>query len=79
MDSFKDCLKKTLAWLKQQQIDVILINPQYGESLVKDGYYEEVVAAVAAIALPMPGMSILSLSRSTARLAECDLIGLQSM
>jgi acyl-CoA thioesterase I len=51
MDSFKECLKKTLAWLKQQQIDVILINPQYGESLVKDGYYEEVVAAVAAIAL----------------------------
>jgi acyl-CoA thioesterase I len=50
MDSFKDCLKKTLAWLKEQQIDVILINPQYGESLVKDAYYEDVVAAVAAIA-----------------------------
>jgi acyl-CoA thioesterase I len=50
MNSFKDCLKKTLAWLKEQQIDVILINPQYGESLVKDAYYEEVVAAVAAIA-----------------------------
>ena len=51
MDGFRNCLKKTLAWLKERRIDVILINPQYGELLVKDAYYEEVVAAVAAIAL----------------------------
>src|SRR4029077_2667594 len=27
IDPFKNCLKKTLAWLKEQKIDVILINP----------------------------------------------------
>jgi lysophospholipase L1-like esterase len=50
IDGFKSCVTKTLAWLKDQKIDVILINPQYGYSLVKDPYYEEVVAAIAAIA-----------------------------
>jgi acyl-CoA thioesterase I len=50
MDSFKSCLKKTLTWLKEQQIDVILINPQYGDQLIKDTYYEEVVNAVAEVA-----------------------------
>ena len=46
IDNFKNCLKKTLTWLKEQQIDVILINPQYGDQLTKDTYYEEVVNAV---------------------------------
>jgi acyl-CoA thioesterase I len=50
IDSFKSCLKKTLAWLKEQQIDVILINPQYGEALIKDSHYEQVVSATAEIA-----------------------------
>jgi acyl-CoA thioesterase I len=50
IDSFKNCLKKTLAWLKEQRIDVILINPQYGDQLIKDGYYQEVVNAVAEVA-----------------------------
>ena len=31
IDNFKNCLKKTLTWLKEQQIDVVLINPQYGD------------------------------------------------
>jgi acyl-CoA thioesterase-1 len=31
-------------------VDVVLINPQYGESLVKDAYYEEVVGAIADVA-----------------------------
>jgi acyl-CoA thioesterase I len=39
IDGFKNCLRKTLAWLKEQKIDVILINPQYGDQLVKDAYY----------------------------------------
>jgi acyl-CoA thioesterase I len=39
IDSFKNCLRKTLAWLKEQKIDVVLINPQYGDQLVKDAYY----------------------------------------
>jgi acyl-CoA thioesterase-1 len=50
MDGFRNCLKKTLSWLKEQKIDIILINPQYGDTLVKDAYYEEVVTAIAEIA-----------------------------
>src|SRR5215510_6420095 len=50
LDSFKSCLKKTLALLKEQQIDVILINPQYGDQLIKDTYYGQVVDAVAEVA-----------------------------
>lgn len=50
INSFKNCLKKTLSWLKEQQIDVILINPQYGDQLIKDSYYEDVVNAVADVA-----------------------------
>jgi acyl-CoA thioesterase I len=50
IDSFKYCLRKTLAWLKQQQIDVVLINPQYGDQLIKDAYYEDMVNAVAEVA-----------------------------
>ena len=50
LDSFKNCLRKTLTWLKEQHLDVVLINPQYGDVLIKDAYYEEVVAAIAEIA-----------------------------
>lgn len=47
---FRNCLKTTLAWLAATGIDVVLINPQYGKSLVKDAYYEQVVAAIAGVA-----------------------------
>jgi acyl-CoA thioesterase I len=50
IDKFKNCLKTTLAWLAESKIDVVLIDPQYGEALTKDGYYEKVVAAVAEVA-----------------------------
>jgi lysophospholipase L1-like esterase len=50
IDPFKNCLKKTLAWLKEQKIDVILINPQYGDALIKDAYYEQVVTAIVDVA-----------------------------
>jgi len=53
IDGFKTCLKKTLAWLKEQQIDIVLINPQYGDALVKDAYYGDVVTAVAEVAQDM--------------------------
>ena len=36
--------------LKAQGIDVVLLNPQYGEALVKDAYYEKVVAPIANVA-----------------------------
>jgi acyl-CoA thioesterase I len=50
IEGFKTCLEQTLAWLKAQQVDVILINPQYGERLIQDAYYGKVVAAIADVA-----------------------------
>jgi acyl-CoA thioesterase-1 len=50
IDSFKTCLKKALAWLAENRIDVVLIDPQYGAALTKDEYYEQVVAAIAEVA-----------------------------
>jgi lysophospholipase L1-like esterase len=50
LDRFKSCLKTTLAWLAESKIDVVLVDPQYGEALAKDAYYEEVVAAIAEVA-----------------------------
>jgi lysophospholipase L1-like esterase len=50
LDRFKSCLRTTLAWLAENKIDVVLVDPQYGETLARDAYYEEVVAAVAEVA-----------------------------
>ena len=50
LDKFKHCLKATLAWLADNKIDVVLVNPQYGEVLVKDAYYQEVVDAITEVA-----------------------------
>src|SRR5262249_37017325 len=50
VDKFKSCLKRTLAWLAEKKIDVVLLDPQYGDALTKDGYYERVVAATAGVA-----------------------------
>jgi lysophospholipase L1-like esterase len=50
IERFKDCLRTTLAWLKQQRTDVVLIDPQYGEALTRDEYYGKVVAAIADVA-----------------------------
>lgn len=53
VERFKSCLKTTLAWLVQNRIDVVLIDPQFGNQLVKDSYYEQVVTAVAEVAKDM--------------------------
>src|SRR5262245_24682060 len=50
IEGFRNCLKKTLAWLKEQQVDVVLVNPQYGDQLTKDSFYEQVVNAVGEVA-----------------------------
>ena len=51
IDRFRTCLKTTLAWLKERNIDVVLINPQYAQALVKDdAYYEQVVRTIANVA-----------------------------
>lgn len=50
IERFKNCLRTTLAWLAENRIDVVLIDPQYGEALTKDEHYERVVAAIAEVA-----------------------------
>lgn len=50
IERFEACLRHTLTWLKDRRIDVILVNPQYGETLVKDAYYEKVVRSIAQVA-----------------------------
>ena len=50
IERFKSCLRTTLAWLAQNKFDVILVDPQYGNQLVKDSYYEKVVTAIAEVA-----------------------------
>ena len=50
IDKLKTCLKTTLAWLAENKIDVVLVDPQYGAALAKDEHYEKVVAAVAEVA-----------------------------
>jgi lysophospholipase L1-like esterase len=50
VEKFKDCLRKALAWLKAEKIDVVLVDPQYGADLAKDAHYEQVVKAIADIA-----------------------------
>jgi lysophospholipase L1-like esterase len=50
IESFKNCLRTTLAWLAEHRVEVLLIDPQYGEALVKDAHYERVVAAIAEVA-----------------------------
>src|SRR5262245_58479095 len=37
-----NCLKKTLVWLKEQGVDVILINPQYSDALVQDAVIDAI-------------------------------------
>ena len=50
LDSFKSCLRRTLAWLRENKIDVVLVDPQYGDKLASDAYYEQVVVAIAEVA-----------------------------
>jgi lysophospholipase L1-like esterase len=50
LDRFKQCLRTTLAWLKEQKIDVVLIDPQYGDALARHERYGQVVVAIAEVA-----------------------------
>lgn len=47
---FKTCIKTTLSWLAERRIDVVLIDPQFGEQLTRDAHYEKTVRAVAEVA-----------------------------
>ena len=50
LDKIKNCLKTTLAWLAEAKIDVILVNPQYGDALVKNAYFSDIVATIGEVA-----------------------------
>jgi lysophospholipase L1-like esterase len=50
IETFKACLRRTLAWLRENRIDVVLVDPQYGEKLTSDEYYEQMVRAIAEVA-----------------------------
>lgn len=50
IEAFKNCLRTTLAWLAENKLDVVLVDPQYGKVLTADDYYEQVVKAVADVA-----------------------------
>jgi len=50
LDKFRRCLRTTLAWLAENSIDVVLLDPQYGDALTQDRYYEEMVAATVQVA-----------------------------
>jgi acyl-CoA thioesterase I len=50
LETFKGCLRRTLAWLKHNRYDVVLVDPQYSDELTKDGFYAQTVAAVAEVA-----------------------------
>jgi acyl-CoA thioesterase-1 len=53
LDKFKNCVKTTLAWLAENKIDVVMVDPQYGDALAKDEYYEKTVGALAEVAREM--------------------------
>ncbi len=53
LDKFKSCVKTTLAWLAENKIDVVMIDPQYGDALTKDEYYEKMVTALGEVAREM--------------------------
>jgi acyl-CoA thioesterase-1 len=48
--TFKQCLTKTITWLKGMNIDVVLINPQFGNVLAREDHYGKTVAAVSEVA-----------------------------
>lgn len=50
IDAFRRCVRTTLDWLKEQRIDVVLIDPQYGDKLAQDEFYGKIVNAVAETA-----------------------------
>jgi acyl-CoA thioesterase I len=50
IENFKNCLRRTLAWLRDNRIDVVLVDPQYGDELARNAYYQQVVAAIVDVA-----------------------------
>ena len=54
---FAQSLSETVKWLKEHDIDVVLVDPQYIASLADDPSYKRVVASVEAVARRMQSLS----------------------
>lgn len=50
-EEFTRSLDETVRWLREHDIDVVLVDPQYTESLAGDPSYRGIVAAIEAVAL----------------------------
>ncbi|HEX5999451.1 MAG TPA: SGNH/GDSL hydrolase family protein [Hyphomicrobiaceae bacterium] len=50
VERFTQCLRTQLKWLKARKIDVVLVDPQYGDELASDAHYGRVVTAIADVA-----------------------------
>jgi len=50
IDTFKDILGQTLAWLQQNEFDIVLVEPQFNQELAQNEYYMELVNAIAEMA-----------------------------
>jgi acyl-CoA thioesterase-1 len=53
IDSVKACVARTLSWILSQGIDVLVVNPQYGQALARDAHYERTVRALTQVAEAM--------------------------
>ena len=49
-DDFAEPLRQTLRWLADNQVDVVLIDPQYVERLASDEHYTMIVKTIADVA-----------------------------
>jgi lysophospholipase L1-like esterase len=49
-DEFREVLTDTLQWLKAHKIDVVLVDPQYTETLAADPHYARIVKTIDAVA-----------------------------
>lgn len=50
IDAFGEALDETVRWVKSHDIDIVLIDPLFTESLADDAYYTALVSRVEAVA-----------------------------
>jgi lysophospholipase L1-like esterase len=50
IEEFGEVVRETLAWLRSNHIDVVLIDPQYIEQLAQDEHYVKIVDTIEKIA-----------------------------
>ncbi len=53
LTTFKDHVRRTLVRLRKRGVDIVLVDPQYGNELNRDSHYPATVAALAEVAREM--------------------------